>query len=465
MGIFWLILACVVVGVVTSFVAGITIDELLNDDVAIGFSKAGLPILSVASVIIMKSVLGINLWIAAISPILAALLFLAMVYIFAELLYIDELPAILVSLAIFLVLISIYPCLKLLIIPNWKWTLFILACLAVGILICIAIALISGIYDDDDVNTGIGVICGVAYLILSIVTKAAFKFGFFLSACIPIPIFLVVGIINCIRCFRNEKNEIDFLLWRESKIADSLINTDLSSLDDALFFIDSYQKDMHNLAKEIKEYEKRYEKIKDGWFNGGEKKEILNQINLLKQSREAKRNEDEQKYENMYSFVNNSLGFKNVEFYFNHKEAIKDEVEDKRAELIAEREEIKRQAFEQIEINKQEQAEADDASMREDGVRRNIRGLNDYINRLSSCIGKKNELPDVQIIADLNTYLESLLDNKSYISKEDFMKIRNGYEAFNAHIFNRCRKMKSFSGSILQTRMNQMKDTFKKIIK
>ena len=126
MAMFWLILACVLVGIVTFIIAAGALDIIGEADGLAFIILFIIPALSIASVIIARIIFKINFWIAVLTPVVAVLFILLIIYIFSKL-DIDELPTILVSLAVFLVLVSIIPCLKIIIQNNMmNWALFVL---------------------------------------------------------------------------------------------------------------------------------------------------------------------------------------------------------------------------------------------------------------------------------------------------------------------------------------------------
>jgi hypothetical protein len=61
--------------------------------------------------------------------------------------------------------------------------------------------------------------------------------------------------------------------------------------------------------------------------------------------------------------------------------------------------------------------------------------------------------------------LDLIFNNKSYIAKEDFNKIRNDNEVFVKHVLGKCSKLENFSGSLLETRMKQVEAKFDEILK
>ena len=123
----------------------------------------------------------------------------------------------------------------------------------------------------------------------------------------------------------------------------------------------------------------------------------------------------------------------------------------------------KQKALEQIQNEAAEQTKANEDAMKKNEVERNIDQLSDYIDVLGESIQKK-ELPKAQIVSELSKMLDSILNNKSYISKESFNKIRNDNEVFIKHILKKCPELENFSGTFLETRMQQVNAKFNNIL-
>ena len=90
--------------------------------------------------------------------------------------------------------------------------------------------------------------------------------------------------------------------------------------------------------------------------------------------------------------------------------------------------------------------------------------MSDYIDRLGESIQKK-ELPKAQIVSELYKILDLILNKKSYISKEYFNKVRDDNEVFIKHVLEKCLELENFSGTLLETRMLQVKAKFDEILK
>lgn len=157
-----------------------------------------------------------------------------------------------------------------------------------------------------------------------------------------------------------------------------------------------------------------------------------------------------------------------IEFCKENYEKIRDriiEIRRQEAEIQRLEAEIQKQkALEQIQNDAAEQAKANEDAMRKNEVERNIDELGDYIDMLGESIQKK-ELPKTQIVSELSKMLDSIFNNKSYISKEGFNKVRNDNEVFIKHILGKCPELEKFSGTLLETRMEQVKEKFKQILK
>jgi Na+-transporting methylmalonyl-CoA/oxaloacetate decarboxylase gamma subunit len=127
-------------------------------------------------------------------------------------------------------------------------------------------------------------------------------------------------------------------------------------------------------------------------------------------------------------------------------------------------EEQKQKTLEQYQNDAVKQTKANEDAMRKNEVERNIDQLSDYIDMLGVSIQKK-ELPDVQMVSELSKMQDLIFNNKSYIAKEDFNKIRNDNEVFVKHVLGKCSKLENFSGSLLETRMKQVEAKFDEILK
>ena len=102
--------------------------------------------------------------------------------------------------------------------------------------------------------------------------------------------------------------------------------------------------------------------------------------------------------------------------------------------------------------------------MKKNEVERNIDELGDYIDMLGESIQKK-ELPKAQIVSELYKILISILYSKPYITKEGLCKICDDNDAFIEHVLKKCSELENFSGSLLETRMKQVKAKFDEILK
>ncbi|MBR2316630.1 MAG: hypothetical protein IKA37_01530 [Spirochaetales bacterium] len=143
-----------------------------------------------------------------------------------------------------------------------------------------------------------------------------------------------------------------------------------------------------------------------------------------------------------------------------------DERERKREQerKIIEAKKQKQLALEQIQEEAAMEKKANEDAMRKSEVERNIDELSDYIDMLGVSIQKK-ELPDVQVVSVLYKILISILDSKPYITKEGLCKICDDNDVFIKHVLEKCSELENFSGSLLETRMLQVKAKFDKILK
>ena len=141
------------------------------------------------------------------------------------------------------------------------------------------------------------------------------------------------------------------------------------------------------------------------------------------------------------------------------QERMKKEAEIQRQQ--AEKE--KQEALEQIQNEAAMERKANEDAMRKSEVERNIEGLGGYIDVLAVSIQKK-ELPDVQMVSELYKILISILDSKPYITKEGLCKICDDNDVFIKHVLEKCSELENFSGSLLETRMQQVKAKFDNIL-
>ena len=299
--------------------------------------------------------------------------------------------------------------------PQKKENIFIQIMKWLGFIILITgipVGIIIVDYRDDYEFEPRWVATAIIYFILAIVLKVGFGIGFFWSAIMPISI-LPVGFI-----IAKLKEKYDFKCWcnRIDELSRKLLNADLARIhkrSELRMFID-YDDDIEF----CKEY---YEEIR------GRIIELRNEI--VEEER---------------------------------LEAEIQRLEAERERLVAEIE--KQEALEQIQEEAAEQAKANEDAMRKNEVERNIGELGEYIDVLGESIQKK-ELPKAQIVSELSKMLDLIFNNKSYISKEGFNKVRNDNEVFIKHILGKCPELENFSGTLLETRMLQVKAKFKQILK
>lgn len=261
-------------------------------------------------------------------------------------------------------------------------------------------------HNVDDEEEFIAFIIAIIYFILAIVLKASFKISFFWSAIITLSIvvpvaYLIVFIIDK----RNEAEYYDIIEVLSRKLLHANLER-IHKRSELCMFIDD---DGIEFCKE------NYEEIRDRI------------IEIRRQEAEIQRLEAE-------------------------KERLEAEIE-------------KQEALEQIQNEAAEQARANEYAMRKNEVERDIDELlGGYIDKLGVSIQKK-ELPDVQMVSELSKILDSILNKKSYISKEYFNKVRDDNEVFVKHVLGKCLELENFSGTLLETRMLQVKEKFTKILK
>ena len=294
--------------------------------------------------------------------------------------------------------------------PQKKENIFIQIMKWLGFIILIAviaivIRIIMDCFDAYKLNEPLWWATAIIYFILAIVLKVGFGIVFFWSTIIPLSI-LPVGFI-----IAKLKRNYDFKCWcnRIDELSRKLLNADLARIhkrSELRMFIDDYDD-----IEFCKEY---YEEIRGRI------------IEIRRQEAEIQRLEAEEQRQ--------------------------------QAEIE------KQLAYEQIQNEAAEQAKANEDAMRKNEVERNIGELGEYIDVLGESIQKK-ELPKAQIVSELSKMLDLIFNNKSYISKEGFNKVRNDNEVFIKHILEKCPELENFSGTLLETRMLQVKAKFKQILK
>jgi Na+-transporting methylmalonyl-CoA/oxaloacetate decarboxylase gamma subunit len=126
-------------------------------------------------------------------------------------------------------------------------------------------------------------------------------------------------------------------------------------------------------------------------------------------------------------------------------------------------EEQKQKTLEQYQNEAAMERKANENEMKKSEVERNINELGGYIDKLGVYIQKK-ELPDVQMVSELYKILILILDSKPYITKEGLCKICDDNDVFIKHVLEKCRKLENFSGTLLETRMEQVKAKFDNIL-
>ena len=306
--------------------------------------------------------------------------------------------------------------------PQKKENIFIQIMKWLGFIILIAVIafVIAGVLEANYDCDGLGLIIAIIYFILSIALKASFKISFFWSAIIPIFFPLSIFVWKAVeKRKRIEEERIELIERIDMKLriknrkieefSRILLNANLAMIhkrSELRMFIDDYD--------DIEFCKIYYE-------------EIRNRIEEL-------RNE------------------------IAEKERLEAEEQRQQAEIE------KQLAYEQIQNEAAEQTKANEDAMKKNEVERNIDELSDYIDMLGVSIQKK-ELPDVRVVSELSKMLDLIFNNKSYIAKEDFNKIRNDNEVFVKHVLGKCSELENFSGSLLETRMKQVEAKFDEILK
>ena len=259
-------------------------------------------------------------------------------------------------------------------------------------------------YNDDYEKTNISFIIAIIYFILAIVLKASFKISFFWSAIITLSI--VVPVVYLIVFIIEKRNEAEYYDKIE-ELSRELLNANLGMI--------------HNRT-----YLSRF--IYGNDYNG---------------------------YEDDIEFCKkNSEEIRNRIIEIRRQEA---EIQRLEAEIQ------KQEALEQIQNEAAEQTKANEDAMKKNEVERNINELGGYIDKLGVYIQKK-ELPDVQMVSELYKILILILDSKPYITKEGLCKICDDNDVFIKHVLEKCSELENFSGSLLETRMQQVKAKFDNIL-
>ena len=314
------------------------------------------------------------------------------------------------------------------------------------------------------------VLTGIAVIVLKVIVKTTF-----LRAVLT-PIFVTIGIPLLIILAFLVFNLINKILWQieKKRKCNKLTNTifrkeiNIEELNSAAIFYVKYNNHLKALDNEIEKNKNEYEKIKKNILKGIQKKKLSESISQLEKDKSSYVERNKDLYIKVCNLLEKTVGENNAYLYCEHKETINDVVENKKIKLynkqVKANNKLKTQAYEQIQNDAVKQAKANEDAMRKNEVERNIDQLSDYIDMLGESIQKK-ELPDVQVVSELSKILDLIFNNKSYIAKEDFNKIRNDNEVFVKHVLKKCHKIKNFSGSLLETRMKQVKAKFDEILK
>lgn len=243
-------------------------------------------------------------------------------------------------------------------------------------------------------------------------------------------------------------------------------NINLKELNNLLDNCEKYKSLSIEIESEINKEYVEYEEIKKHkLLHRNEVKECLNRINKLELTKKENIERLEEKYTEIYNYTNNVIFKNNIESYSNNRAIIKAIIEELQNEQIKSQEKQKQKALEQHQNDAAEQIRANEDAMRKNEVERDIDELlGGYIDTLGVSIQKK-ELPDVQMVSELSKILDLILNKKSYISKEYFNKVRDDNEVFIKHILEKCSELEKFSGTLLETRMLQVKAKFDEILK
>ena len=314
------------------------------------------------------------------------------------------------------------------------------------------------------------VLTGIAVIVLKVIVKTTF-----LRAVLT-PIFVTIGIPLLIILAFLVFNLINKILWQieKKRKCNKLTNTifrkeiNIEELNSAAIFYVKYNNHLKALDNEIEKNKNEYEKIKKNILKGIQKKKLSESISQLEKDKSSYVERNKDLYIKVCNLLEKTVGENNVYLYCEHKETINDVVENKKIKLynkqVQANNKLKTQAYEQIQNETATKLKANEDEIKKGDVENNIERLGDYIDRLGKAIQKK-ELPDVKVVSELSKMLDLIFNNKSYIAKEDFNKIRNDNEVFVKHVLKKCHKIKNFSGSLLETRMKQVKEKFTKILK
>ena len=299
-----------------------------------------------------------------------------------------------------------------------KWLGFIILIAVIGFII---MGISANIFDNDLML----LLLPIIYFISAIVLKVRFGIGFFWSAIIssffPLSInllvYLIIEIIPAVwkawRKWLSERERIDWEITQERRKAEER-------------------------KCKAKEKERKIEKFS----------RILLNANLAKIRYKTE----------LRMFIDD---YDDIEFCQKNYEKIRDRI----IKIRRQEAEIRKQkALEQIQNEAAEQIRANEDAMKKNEVERNMDELSGYIDMLGGSIQKK-ELPDVQVVSVLYKILISILSSKSYITDEGLCKICDDNDAFIKHVLEKCSELENFSGTLLETRMLQVKAKFDEILK
>ena len=320
-------------------------------------------------------------------------------------------------------------------------------------------------YNTELYNTELGLGIGIIYFILAIVLKVYFKISFFWSTIIPFSIFPVVCLIVFIIYKRYKAKYYDKI----EEFSRILLNANLAMIrneGELRIFIDDYddiefcKKNYKIIRDKIVEIRRQDAEIQR--LEAAEEERKIEEFSriLLNANLAMIRNELE-----LYMFIDD---YDDIKFCKRNYKIIRDRIVEIRKQKAEEEkqkaEKEKQEAYEQIQNEAAEQTKANEDAMRKNEVERNIDELSDYIDMLGVSIQKK-ELPDVQVVSVLYKILISILYSKPYITKEGLCKICDDNDAFIEHVLKKCSELENFSGTLLETRMEQVKAKFDDILK
>ena len=345
---------------------------------------------------------------------------------------------------------------------NWVWFLAIIV--LISILIGWIVYGLLDLYDLYYFETGISYLFGGINFILSIIIKVFYKESFFccatISASIVLAIILIITAIVSIILQIISKDELKTFNSRINKLSNRLLNVNLKDFDDICADYHKYHNSLNKIEEEIKKKREEIEKITPRFLSDGGKQKCLDELNKL----ECSKNKLLQSFEQVERKAHSFIDLNDVYFYIQNDEKIKFRIEELKNKLENEQTKSLEKQKQQLQNEAATQLKANEDEIKKGDVERNIDQLSEYIDKLGVYIQKK-ELPDVQMVSELSKILDSILNKKSYISKEYFNKVRDDNKVFIKHVLKKCHEIENFSDSLSKTRMKQVKEKFTKILK